>query len=325
MSRYKHQKQQQRAFKSQNKRQSNAVPNQDDHQNIKDSRYEQVQSESSSDRPEPSPVWERLPDLLCILGDTSSITGHLECLSWQTTSHIGGFDSGEQRNVGELIDMLLPRHGGLLGGVDILELLALNLLDGVDDPAALDLDRGRSVGEEGGALWSIEMEHVGVAGDGCAEVGVGCGFPFVFDVGSVDALEAHVGLPFLLVDSFTSTRKGVVRAYHAARGDVVASSDGNDIELVDFPISSLNAGFGEFLDRSLVYVDNVDVLAVELLVVVLLQARSLDAPVVRRLEGREQIAFLRVLDSSAYLLAPVVVHLKTERSTSDCAESSMAD
>lgn len=36
--------------------------------------------------------------------------------------------------------MLLPFLAGLLGGVEVLDVVVLDLVDGVDDPAALDGD-----------------------------------------------------------------------------------------------------------------------------------------------------------------------------------------
>ena len=77
----------------------------------------------------------------------------------------------KQRRATDIVDLLFPFTARFEGRVDELEVLAGNEVDGVADPAALDFDAGGAVAEEGGAVGAVEVEHVGVAGDGGAEVG----------------------------------------------------------------------------------------------------------------------------------------------------------
>lgn len=51
-----------------------------------------------------------------------------------------GASGGEECPVVKLDDMLLPFLAGLLLGVDVLDVVVLDLVDAIDDPAALDCD-----------------------------------------------------------------------------------------------------------------------------------------------------------------------------------------
>jgi hypothetical protein len=90
-----------------------------------------------------------------------------------------------------------------------------------------------------------------------------------------------------------------------------AGSNGDHIELVVGSVLEQDASLGELLDGVALDVDEVDVLTVELFVVVVLEARALDSPVVRPLvdKGREQVALLGVADARAHLLGPELVRL----------------
>lgn len=122
--------------------------------------------------------------------------------------------------------------------------------------------------------------QVGVARDGGTKVGVSTVLPLVLQVCAIDALEAHVG--------------------HAASHDIEASGESDDVVLTLFAIGSDDALLCELLDRSSVLglrvdVHDADVVAVENLVVVLLEARALDTKGVRRLFWEEDLVLPLVL------------------------------
>ena len=52
---------------------------------------------------------------------------------------------------------MLPGLGGFFSGVDVLETLLLRLFDRVLDPAALDLNRRWTVGEEGRSVRAVQV------------------------------------------------------------------------------------------------------------------------------------------------------------------------
>lgn len=102
----------------------------------------------------------------------------------------------------------------------------------------------------------------------------------------------------------------VTVTHHATCSDVEASSNSNDIELVVLPISGLDAGLGEGCDavaRLERDIDNINIWAIELLVVVLLETGALDSEWMRRLERTEKVTLPRIMDASALLLGPEVV------------------
>jgi hypothetical protein len=89
-------------------------------------------------------------------------TYHLYLLSRHGATHVCGPGGGEESGVAEFLDALLPGLGRFFGRVDVLEALAICELDRVLDPAALNFDRGRSVGEERGAVRSVQVESAGM-------------------------------------------------------------------------------------------------------------------------------------------------------------------
>ena len=102
----------------------------------------------------------------------SSRVAHLfEWLPRYITSHVGCLASREKRRIADIIDALLPLSARLRSRVDELQSLPVDRIDGVSDPASLDFDAGGTVAEECWAVWTIQMEHVGVARNGCAEIG----------------------------------------------------------------------------------------------------------------------------------------------------------
>lgn len=61
-----------------------------------------------------------------------------------------------------------------------------------------------------------------------------------------------------------------------------------------------------------------NVWAIELLVIVLLQARSLDAEVVRHLQRRKQLPLCWVVDPSPLVARPEIVRLSVRVCVEDC-------
>ena len=57
-----------------------------------------------------------------------------------------------------MIDLLLPFLRRFFSGIDVFDIIALAVFDDVGDPAALDFDGCRAVGEEGRALRAVEVE-----------------------------------------------------------------------------------------------------------------------------------------------------------------------
>lgn len=55
---------------------------------------------------------------------------------------------------------MLPGLRSVFGGIDVLEALLVRLFDGIFDPAALDLDGRRTVGEEGRSVRAVQVEAV---------------------------------------------------------------------------------------------------------------------------------------------------------------------
>lgn len=91
---------------------------------------------------------------------SASSTYHLDLLAWYCAAHVRAASRGEQSSVTELVDALLPGFGSIFCGIDVLETLAVRLLDRVLDPAALDLNRRRTVGEEGRSVGTVQVEAV---------------------------------------------------------------------------------------------------------------------------------------------------------------------
>ena len=54
--------------------------------------------------------------------------------------------------------MLLPLLSRFFSRIDVFDILALAVFDHVRDPAALDFDGCRAIGEEGRALRAVEVE-----------------------------------------------------------------------------------------------------------------------------------------------------------------------
>lgn len=106
--------------------------------------------------------------------------------------------------------------------------------------------------------------------------------PLVREVCAVDALQSHVG--------------------HAASHDVEAGGEGDDVVLALHAVGCDYALLGKFFDRGSVLglwvdVHDADIVAVENLVEVLLEAGTLDAEGVWRLLREEDLILPLVLDT----------------------------
>jgi hypothetical protein len=106
--------------------------------------------------------------------------------------------------------------------------------------------------------------------------------PLILQVSAVDALQAHVG--------------------HTASHDIEASGERDDIVLALFSVGCDDTLFCELLDRCSVLcfrvdVHEADVVAVENLVEVLLEARTLDTKGVWRLLWEEDLVLPLILDA----------------------------
>lgn len=104
------------------------------------------------------------------------ITHLLKRLARNVAPHVRRLACREQRRGADVVEPPLPLPARVRQGVDVLEPLAVDGKDGVADPAPLDFDACGAVAEEGGAVGAVEVEHVGVARDGGAEVGELVGF-----------------------------------------------------------------------------------------------------------------------------------------------------
>lgn len=188
-----------------------------------------------------------------------------------------------------MVDLLLPLLARLVRRVDVSYAVALTSLDHVRDPSTLHLDRGRSVREQSRTLRPVEVEHVWIPSDCRAQVGVRCLLPLVLQRFAFDVAETH--------------------GRHASCDHVKPGSDADDVEVVVRAIFHVDACFIEVDDGVVLGVDDVDVGAVELLEVGVLEARSFDAPVVRHVEWRKYVFLLRIVDTGSLLLGPEVVCL----------------
>ena len=88
-----------------------------------------------------------------------------------------------------------------------------------------------------------------------------------------------------------------------------SSSDGNNVELVVCPVLKRDSSLGELFDWVVLDIYDINSLAVELLVVCVLQTRSLDAKVMRHLVWCKQISLPWVPDAIPRLLGPELVRL----------------
>ena len=137
-------------------------------------------------------------------------------------------------------------------------------------------------------MWTVEMEHVGISWDGRPEVCHGRFLPLAIQRLTIDVAKAH--------------------GCHAAGGDVKASGDNDYVEIIVCAILQLDAGLIEFDDGVVLDVDNVDIVSIELLEVAMLQTRTFDAPRVRWFQRRQKVPFGRIIDASALLFGPEIVH-----------------
>lgn len=63
-----------------------------------------------------------------------------------------------QTDITQMIDLLLPLLRRFVSRIDVFDIVALAIFDYVGDPAALDFDGRRAVGEKSRTLRAVEME-----------------------------------------------------------------------------------------------------------------------------------------------------------------------
>jgi hypothetical protein len=134
---------------------------------------------------------------------------------------------------------------------------------------------------------AVEVEHVRISWDGGSQVGHGRFLPLLVERLAVNVAQSH--------------------GRHTASGDIEAGGNADDIEIMVSAIFKLNASFIEGDDGVVLDIDDVDVVAVELLEVSVFQTWALHTPRMGRLQRGEDIAFLGVIHSSALLLGPEIV------------------
>ena len=198
--------------------------------------------------------------------------------------HVRALHRGEERCVAQGVNFLLPLPLCLIRWVDVLDVVAFAVSDDIRDPSALHLDGSRTIGEQSRTLRSIEMEHVGISGDGGAQVGVGRFFPLVVERFPVDVAKTHSG--------------------HAAGDDVETRGNANDVEVVVRAVLQVDARFVETDDSIVLDVNDIDVGSIELLKVSILETRSFDAPIVGFLERCKYVLLFWVVEARSLLFSP---------------------
>ena len=136
---------------------------------------------------------ESLPNFPDISRDSSGVADGLISLARNGATHVSRPGSGEETPIVQIKDVLLPALDSLGLRVDVLEVLRIDLVDAVGNPAALYLNRRRPVAEQSGAMRTVDVEHVRVTADGGAKIGLGTVHPFLIELGVVDALETELG------------------------------------------------------------------------------------------------------------------------------------
>lgn len=86
------------------------------------------------------PVIQGRPNLDGISGDATRVAHWLINLARNAATHIRRPHRGEESLVIQLHNMVLPLISSLNLGIDVLDVIGLNLGNGVGDPPALDRD-----------------------------------------------------------------------------------------------------------------------------------------------------------------------------------------
>lgn len=95
------------------------------------------------------------PDLLDVQWDAAGVIDLFKSLAGDGTTHVGALGGGEEGHVTQFVDPVFPLPTRLLGRVDVLEALPVGELDGVADPARLDLDAAGPVAQECGTVRAV--------------------------------------------------------------------------------------------------------------------------------------------------------------------------
>lgn len=143
-----------------------------------------------------------------------------------------------------------------------------------------------------GNNFQLLTEKIWIPSNRCSQISVGTFLPFILEISAVDALQAHV--------------------CHAASHDVEASGKCNDIVLTLYAIRCDDALLRKLFNRGPVLglgvdVDNIDLVAVQDFVVVLLKAGTLDAEGVGWLFREENLILSGVFNTRGLLASPKIL------------------
>lgn len=126
-------------------------------------------------------------------GNTTRVTHWFINLARDAATHIRRPRRGEESSVIEFDNMLFPLISGFDLGVDVLDVIGLNLSNCVGDPPTLHRDGCGAIAQERRAMWTIYVEHIGIATDGGAEVGFRSWNPFLLELSAADTLQPELG------------------------------------------------------------------------------------------------------------------------------------
>lgn len=232
-------------------------------------------------------MWKLGPNLICISWQTSRIVDLLERFSRHTSAHIRALCSWEKAFVTEVVDAGLPFLTSLVCRIDVFQALSLNLLDCVNNPAALDFNTSRSVGKQCWSVRAVKMKHVRVARDCGSQIRERCFLPLRFESHAINVLQPHRG--------------------HTTSGDVEAGGDNDHVKLVHSAILKFDTLGSEADNRISPDINKINIRAIELLVVVELETWAFDAKWVGRLQGGKQIAKFGIPNAVANVPGPEII------------------
>lgn len=113
------------------------------------SRYFEVPASLSPrlDRLKACPASQSCSNLIVVLAYTSSIAYALKLLPWNTATHVRRYCSRQQGRLCQLIDPVFPFCRRFGSGIDVLQTLAVDKIDGIANPTALNFDTAGSIGQ----------------------------------------------------------------------------------------------------------------------------------------------------------------------------------
>ncbi len=86
-----------------------------------------------------------------------SPVGLFESLVGLTATHVRRLGGWEQADIRQCVDLLFVGRLGLGRGIDVLQTLAFNLLDGINNPSTLNLDCCWAIAQQ---CWSPTMRQL---------------------------------------------------------------------------------------------------------------------------------------------------------------------